>query len=160
MLVPFDQLSPSSRIWIYQANRPLNAEEQTRIGQAATAFFNQWQAHGQDLHCGFSIEHDQFLVLGLDEAFAAATGCSIDASVRLMKGIEQELGVNFFDRMQIPFLEEGKVQLRAMNSLPAAVSAGEVTPEAITFNNLVATKAEFDQQWKVTAATSWLSRYF
>lgn len=160
MLIPFEELEPSSRIWVYQSSKTLSEGDQQVITEAATTFFNQWQAHGKDLKCGFRIAYDQFLVLGVDEDFNAATGCSIDASVHLVKQLEQELGVNFFDRMQIPFLKEGKVNLYSMQQLTQTVAAGEVQAQSVTFNNLVSTKAEFDTSWQVPAAESWLSRYF
>ena len=160
MLIPFEDLAPHSRIWVYQANRMLSQEDQQHIRDAATQFFEGWQAHGKDLRCGFSLEYDQFLVIGVDEQFNMATGCSIDASVHLIKSLEQALNLNFFDRMQIPFLQEGKVSLLPMQQIPAEVEAGAVKPDSLTFNNLVKNKAEFDSQWRIAAKDSWLSRYF
>lgn len=160
MLIPFEELAPHSRIWVYQANRLLSAEDQQHIHDAATQFLSGWQAHGKDLRSSFSIAYDQFLIIGVDEQYNMATGCSIDASVHLIKNLEQSLGLNFFDRMQIPFLQEGKVSLLPMQQIPAQVEAGTLNPDSLTFNNLVKNKAEFDSNWKVAAKDSWLSRYF
>ena len=74
MLVSFDQLPDSSRVWIYQANRSFTEEELIEIRSKLDSFIEQWTAHGSDLHAGYSIEYKRFIVIGLNQDLNIATG--------------------------------------------------------------------------------------
>ena len=89
MYVPFDQLPDEARIWIYPSNRKMSDEEVEQIKALMADFLQQWTAHGQNLNAGFELPHNRFIVIGLDQSNAAASGCSIDASVHFIQEIEK-----------------------------------------------------------------------
>jgi len=160
MLQNFNDMPGRSRVWIYQADRPLTTQEQSAITKQGNQFFAQWVAHGKDLHSAFRIFHSQFLVVALDESSQGATGCSIDASVHFIQGLEQQLAVSFFDRTKIAFAVGDEVRLVPMAAIKEHIEQGLISAESTTFNNLVANKEQFEQAWQVPAKNSWLSRYF
>ena len=84
MQVDFENLPDNSRIWIYQANRKLSEEEVHSITQQTSQFLEQWTAHGSDLEAGFEVKYNRFIVIGLNQANASASGCSIDSSVHFI----------------------------------------------------------------------------
>src|ERR1700674_4825280 len=43
--IPFDQLPPDARLWIFAASRRLSDEERQRVLAEADAFIEQWTAH-------------------------------------------------------------------------------------------------------------------
>ena len=159
MYVPFESLSDNSRVWIYQANRTLTASEVTKLNSILRAFCEQWAAHGEPLKTSFRIEHNQFVVLCADEDYHAPSGCSIDTSVRTLKGFQASAGVDFFDRAQIAFLNDGKVSTIPLAKLKEAFSAGILRSSAITFDNLVPSKGDFIHRWTVPAEKTWLAKY-
>ncbi|MCP4975889.1 MAG: ABC transporter ATPase, partial [Maribacter sp.] len=81
MLVDFNVLPESSRVWIYQANRSFTSLELEELGGELDAFIQDWTAHGSDLKAGYEIRYKRFIILALDQTDTAASGCSIDASV-------------------------------------------------------------------------------
>jgi hypothetical protein len=85
MYIPFNQLPPDSKIWIYQADRVFSDTEEKIIAERLKSFCSQWAAHGHPLQTSFKIEHNQFIVLSVDENTAGASGCSIDEG---FKGVE------------------------------------------------------------------------
>lgn len=160
MHIPFEQLPDRSRLWIYQCSRALSdAEVQEAQGQLEQ-FTQGWQAHGQDLSASFQLLHNRFLILGVDQDLHAPTGCSIDASVAVVRALEQAFGVSFFERTQIPFLIDGDIQVFPMNAIKEKVASGLLTPETTTFNNLIDTKSTWQKEWEVPAKETWLARYF
>lgn len=159
MFISFDSLPDSARIWIYQSARKFNSEEIKKISQAASAFCEQWVAHGQPLKTSFKIEHNHFLVLAVDEASADASGCSIDGSVRMLKEIQNQLGIDFFDRTKIAFLLENEVRLFPLTELKQAFASGVLNSMSFTFNTLIATKGEITNAWITPAGKTWLSKY-
>jgi hypothetical protein len=160
MYIPFQQLPPHSRIWIYQASRPLTDAEVEALQPILTRFVEEWTTHGQRLQASAQVFHHQFLVIGNDEDVNSPSGCSIDASVRFVKQLEQELNVSFFDRTQLAFLQEGKVIVVALKAIKEEVSAGALTPDTLYFDNTVSTAGQLQQAWPRQAKETWLSRYF
>lgn len=160
MYVAFDQLPPEARVWIYQASRPLSSSEILSVMPALARFAEEWTSHGRSLLASAEFLHQHFLVIGLDEGVAGASGCSIDASVRFVAQLEQQLGVTLLDKSQLAFLQAGTVLAVKHTALKAAIAAGTVLPETFYFDNTVATKAELDTHWPQPAAETWLARYF
>ncbi|RYU78696.1 hypothetical protein [Hymenobacter persicinus] len=160
MFVPFDQLPASARIWIYQASRPLTETEVAGLQPALARFAEAWTSHGRALQASAAILHQQFLVIGLNEAVADASGCSIDASVRFVREVEQELGVDLLEKSQLAFLINGQVQLIGRTGLRQAVADGVLTAETLYFDNTVAERAQLQRAWPAPAATTWLAKYF
>ena len=49
------------------------------------------------------IRYNRFIILIVDESHAGASGCSIDKSVHFMQQLEQEYGINLFDRFNLAY---------------------------------------------------------
>jgi hypothetical protein len=159
MYTPFDNLPADSRIWIYQANRKLTAQEKELASAALKDFCESWTAHQQTLKTSFSIEHDQFIILAADEDYHQPSGCSIDTSVRVLKDIQNQLGVDFFDRTRVAFLENGVVTTRPLAHLKGVFESGELAAGSLTFDNLVPSKGDLDLRWKTPVEKTWLAKY-
>jgi hypothetical protein len=159
MFVPFNSISPSSRIWIYQSDRKLTADEIAFAGEFLTEHCNQWNAHGQPLRASFEIRFDQFIIIAADESYNSTSGCSVDDSVRAIKEIQQRLGMDFFNRNLIGFLKEQHAMLLPLANLKENYLKGIWNESTFTFNNLISTKNQLDAEWIVPAANTWLKRY-
>ena len=160
MYVDFDQLPAGARIWIYQADRVLTTAEIMATLPHLARFAEEWTSHGRNLLASAEILHQHFLVVGLDEGVAGASGCSIDASVRFVGQLEQLLGVELLDKSRLAFLHEGAVFQLKHSELKAAVAAGTVGPDTFYFDNTLATKAELASVWPRKASQTWVARYF
>ena len=77
MLVAFEELPESARVWIYQSDKILDSKQVDYIEEQAKVFCNQWSAHSTPLKSGYQILHKKFLVLSVDEGYNEASGCSI-----------------------------------------------------------------------------------
>ena len=160
MYVAFDHLPPQARVWIYQASRPLAEEEIMPLLPRLAAFAEEWTSHGQQLAASAQLLHRQFLVIGLDEQVAGASGCSIDASVRFVQELEQHLGVQLLEKSRMAFLTNGELRLLTRRELREAIAAGQVQAETLYFNNTLTTKGQLDDQWPAPAGQTWLASYF
>ncbi len=159
MYIPFEQLPPSSRIWIYQADRSFTLAEEKLIAEALTHFCSCWEAHGHPLPSSFKIEFKQFIILSVDENSAGVSGCSIDGSVRAVKDLGNQLNIDFFDRTKIAFIIDGKIETFPLNQLSSLFESDKIKPSTLNFNNLTATKSEWEKNWQTTTKNSWLSKY-
>lgn len=160
MIQTKNQLPDTSRVWIYQSHRPFTDEEIAKIEEKAAAFNVSWEAHGKKLNSAIEIYHGQFVVFFVDESPQAATGCSIDKSVAFVKSIEQEFGVDMFDRLNIAYSDAGAIKTEKMASFQSLISEGKVTQDTLVFNNMIENKGDFINRWQVKASESWHANLF
>ncbi len=160
MNVPFENLGPESRIWIYQSNRKLNSEEQAFILKNTGRFLEAWTAHGNDLQAGVQILYNQFIIIGVNEAVNEASGCSIDKSVAFIRELDSILKANLLERSKVALKNETEISLIDFSEIKDMVSRGRITPESSVFNNAIVTKKELDNSWLMPAEKSWIKRYF
>lgn len=159
MYVPFDQLPDEARIWIYPSNRKMSEEEVDQIKALMADFLQQWTAHGQNLNAGFELPHNRFIVIGLDQSNAAASGCSIDASVHFIQEIEKKFDLVLLDKMNVTYYNGPHIAHKSLADFKAMAKARSVSPRTVVFNNLVTTKEEYRDHWEVPASESWHARF-
>lgn len=159
MLTDFKNLPDDSRIWIYQANRKLSDEEVAQIKKLTEEFLTKWTAHGADLEAGVEIKYNRFIVIGLNQANASASGCSIDASVHFIQSLEEKFHVDLLDKMNVTFYSGKYIAYKPLDEFRKMAKNRSVSKNTIVFNNLVNTKAEYLENWEVPAAASWHSRF-
>lgn len=159
MLVDFNELPEHSRIWIYQSNRSFTDNEIQEIEADLSNFLKEWTAHGSHLHAGFEVKYKRFIVIGLDQTNASASGCSIDASVHFVQSLEKKYGVELLDRMNVSFKQGEFIAYKPLKDFKKMAKDKAVSANTIVFNNLVATKQEYLENWEVPAGESWHSRF-
>ena len=159
MYIPFKELPPSARVWVYQADRSFSIADEKMIAQVLTDFCSRWEAHGQPLRASFKVEFHQFIILSVDENIAEASGCSIDGSVRTLKELGNQMLIDFFDRTKIAFMFGGKIEIYPLNELGSLFATGQLSSSTRTFNNLTPTQSEWKKNWLTTADKTWLSKF-
>ncbi|AUC85015.1 ABC transporter ATPase [Polaribacter sp. ALD11] len=159
MFTEYKNLPSNSRVWIYQADREFTNKDMEFIALKAEDFINQWTRHGDDLKGSFTIKYNQFLVLAVDESFNNVSGCSIDSSVRFIQALEKELSLDLMNKMNVTFKDNNTINLVKLSDFQRFAKEQKVTPDTIVFNNMVATKEDFENNWEVAAKESWHKRF-
>ena len=101
MLVDFDTISDSSRIWIYASEIKLNRVAKDTILETLFSHLNSWEAHKQPLEASACILEDHFVVVAVDESNTSASGCSIDTLQRVIKDLETNLSISLMNRLNV-----------------------------------------------------------
>jgi len=159
MYIPFDQMPAESRIWIYQSSRQLSGQEVSLLEKGLRELCDKWAAHGWPLHASFRVTDNLFVILAVNESMTGASGCSIDSSVHALRVIQEQLGVDFFDRSRVAFATSEGVKQYPLTELKSLFQNQILSASSVAFNNLVSTKGEWERSWKTSVADSWLSRY-
>ncbi len=159
MLVDFNTLSKTSRVWIYQSNRIIINEEVQIVNKLLESFISNWNNHGEGLKASYEVKYQQFIILAVDENHKSASGCSIDSSVQIMKKIEKELDIVLFDRMQTAFKDGDTINLVSMLDFKKYVKEDKINSDTIVFNNMVTTIDDYQNKWEVSVANSWHARF-
>ena len=152
-----DNFHSDSRVWVYQASRIFSLQEALAIEELLNEFTAQWQSHGVPVKGAAYLFFGQFIILLADETATGVSGCSTDSSVRLIKNIEQQFGVNMFDRTTLAFVVKDKVQLLPFSQLQYGLNNGFISGDTLYFNNLIQTKQELEGNWIVPIKNSWLA---
>lgn len=159
MFVDFNTLPESSRIWVYQADRTFTTLESEAIEEKLTAFVGNWKRHGDDLKASFLLKYNQFVVLGVDENYNDVSGCSIDASVHIIKQLQEELKVDLLNKMNITFKDGHNINTVSMRQFKEFAKLDKIKPDTLVFNNMIASKAELTNAWEVEASKSWHAKF-
>lgn len=159
MLTEFKNLPDDSRVWVYQANRKLSDDEVAEIKERTEDFLTKWTAHGATLEAGLELKYNRFIVIGLNQANASASGCSIDASVHFIQSLQEEFDVDLLDKMNVTFYSGEYIAYKPLPDFRKMAKDKSVSKNTIVFNNLVNTKAEYLENWEVPAHESWHSRF-
>ncbi len=166
-MIPFNNMPPHSRIWIYQSEREFSAKETESIKAKANDFVAQWTSHDQLMKASMEVFHNLFIVVCVDEKTAPASGCGIDKSVKFIQSLEKEFHTSLLSRMNVayrcvsPFpkfqtLEKvAAIQICSINELKNLSLLENIT----VFNNLVSTKEEFDKNWELPLEKSWHKQF-
>ncbi len=159
MYVDYKDLPSNARVWVYQSDREFTQEEIEIISAKAILFIDQWTRHGDDLKGSFTLRYNQFIILAIDENFNSASGCSIDASVRFIKSLEEEFQIDLMDKMNISFKDGENINVVKLPVFQEYAKNQKITKETIVFNNMINTKEEVDSKWEVSAQESWHNRF-
>jgi len=154
----FDIFPTTSRVWVYQSKTAFLQADIPKIRQHINIFTQQWASHNRALQATGDVLHSRFIVLMVDESQAGASGCSIDSSVHFIKEIEQAYKVDLFDRMTFTYEKDNTVHAIDREQFSNLYASGDINDDTIVFDNLVNTKANFDQRWKVRLGDSWHKR--
>ena len=159
MLVEFNTLPETSRVWIYQASRSFTENEIQEIKSKLDVFLDNWTAHGSDLQSGYEIKYKRFIVIALNQNLNMATGCSIDASVNFIQQLEKDYYVDLMDKMNVSYKQGEFIAYKTLLEFKKMAKQHAVSKNTIVFNNLVANKAEYLENWEVPASESWHNRF-
>ena len=143
-------MAPESRIWVYQCNRFLTAEEEQQLRLELGEFIAQWTSHGAHMEATADILHRSVVVVALDETKAGASGCGIDKSVHFLQqwGAQHEL--DMLSRQTVIYQGAGEVQLTTIQQFWAMRKAELITDETLLIDPTIL-------RWKDWPAQGWVS---
>jgi hypothetical protein len=141
----FEGFSDDSRVWLYNASRPITPTEAAFVQENLEHFASQWKAHSTPLKAKACMLNEYTIAFVVDQSEASASGCSVDSSVRFVKELGKELEVDFFNRMQV--VVENKEGQRALHPYR---KLAELEGYA-HYNPLVDTLKVLKEEWLVKA---------
>lgn len=160
-ITDLSSLTDNARVWVFQSSVSLQGELRTAVSSAMLRFLKDWAAHGRSLFAAFEIVYDRFIVVGVNEAMAQATGCSIDSLMRHMQGIDREhRGLDLLNRMKVAYRNGEDIKECDVNSFAAMLANGEADGTTVVFNNVVNTLGEFKTGWETKVSASWHANLF
>lgn len=153
-----ETLPDTTRVWIYPANRLFAEDEVRRLRQQLRTFAEQWVSHNRQLRAFADVWHRRFIILMVDESQAGASGCSIDASVRFLKGLQAAYDVDLFDRMIFSYLDGDEVKTVSRDEFIHLYAQGIINDDTPVFDTLVSNVKDLRNGLVKPLSSSWHKR--
>lgn len=161
MIVPFDSLPPSSRIWIFASDRPLDDSESARLLGEVDAFLDEWRAHGDPLRTARHWSDAHFLVIGVDPTTANASGCSIDGLFRRLQAVQNEVGARIVGGGRVHYrTPEGTPRSASRAEFAELARGGEVTRDTPVFDTSLTSLDAWRAGFERPAGETWTKEFF
>ena len=91
--------------------------------------------------------------MALDQRAAGPSGCSVDALVRQMKALQQELGVELVNHAPVLFRSGSAIEGVPRDVFAEMAEQGKVSGETTVFNNTLTSLGDVrDGRWEVPAS--------
>jgi hypothetical protein len=156
-IVPFESLPDSSRIWVFGSDRPVTGAAAEQLLGEVDRFLESWRAHGEPLRCGRLWTDNRFLVVGVDQSTANASGCSIDGLFRVLQQLERSVGAQLVGGGRVYYRDHaGVAQSVARTELDALVARGDVGPNTAVFDTSITDLGEWRAKFEQPARKTWV----
>jgi hypothetical protein len=158
---PLLRLSDGARVWVFGAQRPLDAGQAQALAEAAEAHVAAWTAHGAPVVGGWELRENTFLLVGADEEATGVSGCSVDALFHTLAQVERETGATLRDASAVWFRDaDGGIRCVSREEFRELVGRGEVGARTRVFDLTVRTLAQAREGFEKPLAESWHARAF
>jgi hypothetical protein len=156
-IVPFESLPDSSRIWIFSSDRPVTGSAADQLLGEVDRFLDEWRAHGDPLRCGRRWVDNRFLVIGVDQSTANASGCSIDGLFRRLQALERDIGARLVGGGRVYYRDHGgAAQSVDRADLDKLVANGEIGPDTVVFDTSITDLGEWRARFERPARKTWV----
>ncbi|MBV6521645.1 MAG: hypothetical protein MNPFHGCM_01789 [Gemmatimonadaceae bacterium] len=154
--VQFARLPDDARVWVFGASDPVVEARAHQLLERVDAWLDDWQAHGEPLTCARDWRDDRFLVIGVDERAAGASGCSIDALFHVLLQAQSSLGATIVGGGRVYYRDrDGVVQCTSRSEFPRLRAAGVVDERTIVFDTTVTRSADYRRAFEQPLGASW-----
>lgn len=149
-------LADNSKAWVYTSNEEFSESDVDTISELGEVFLSQWDSHGKLVKGTIQIIENRFIAIFADAQDDNMCGRAQDASVRLIKELEQVIGKQLMNRMLVAYDTTNGIKVDDLNALRSKIKQGEVSEDANFYNGLITSKNEFLAIWKTPIKGSWI----
>lgn len=160
MWVEFDNISDSARIWVFGTSECLSQNEKVDAEEFLKDFVENWTSHDNSLLGSFQVLHSRFIVLAIDETHKAASGCSIDKSVRAITELGAKIQKDFTNKALVYIQNQTEIQVIKLQEINNAISEGVLEENTAIFDLLIHQKSQLATEFVKPAKETWLKDIF
>jgi hypothetical protein len=163
-----DLLAPlpdDARLWLFAADRALDAGEQAALLARVRPFVASWRSHGRPVAAAAEVLDGRVLAVGgaitPEELNAGVSGCGIDAMTHAVDEAATTLGVGWLGGLDVAYRDGEALRVVPRAEFRRLARAGGVTPETPVLDLTAPTVGEVRARGVVRpAAEAWHGRTF
>jgi hypothetical protein len=155
-LVPFKDLPPDARIWVFGADAPVTGAAADTLLAEVDHYLDQWKAHGFPLKAARDWRESRFLVVGIDPTEEQASGCSIDGLFRQLQQVQRSIGAQLVGGGRVFYRDaEGKTQVTSRDELRSLAHSGTITARTPVFDTSLTRLEDWKTGFERPLTESW-----
>src|SRR3954471_7340073 len=155
-LVPFSDLPPSARIWIFGSDKPLSGAVADTMLAEVDSYLDQWKAHGFPLRAAREWRDERFLIIGIDPTVEQASGCSIDGLFRSLQQMQKTIGAQIVGGGRVFYRDtSGKTHATTREEFSTLTKQGAIGPRTPVFDTSVTRLDDWKEKFERPLAESW-----
>ncbi|ANW96921.1 ABC transporter ATPase [Wenyingzhuangia fucanilytica] len=158
MLVDFNQLENTAKVFLYPSNKKFHPELLSEIEAKVNDFVSQW-CDKNDIEAGFDIKYQRFIIIAINNTKPITTTI-IDELVSFIFKLQLEHEIELLDKLNVCFKQGEFVQYKDVKEFKKLIKNKSVNKNTIVFDNLINTKEELESDWELPAEDTWYSRMF
>lgn len=159
MFVNFEEIPEDAKVWVYPSSRKFYANEIEPISEKIKTFVEGWKSDDTNFKASYKFLHNRFIILTADAIETPLKNADIDASVSFILGLQETYKVLLLDRMNVCFKQGEHVQYKDLKDFKKLLKNKALTGKSIIFDNLITTKKDFNNFWKIPIEESWYNRF-
>lgn len=147
------------KIWIYTLSKRLTSEQEIDLKTRCENFVSTWTAHDVALNASFELYKNRLLIFKVDESNYAASGCSIDKQLRLVKELETTFSVELLNRMLVAYENDNEIEVVKQAQIKELLLSNSISENTLVFDNTITTSVELESAWKKPLKETYLAKY-
>ena len=156
-VVPFETLPDASRVWVFGSDTPLDDAGTTALLEGVDAHLADWKAHGAPLTVAREWRDGRFLVVGVDQSSAGASGCSIDGLFRVLQELERQMGTSLVGGGRVFYRDaHAAVQSVPRAEVAALAKRGVIVKDTVVFDTSLTDLGTFRSCFERRAKDCWV----
>lgn len=159
MLVSFESLPETAKVWIYPASRKFYKEEVATVEEKVKAFVSEWKSDDTNFKASYQFLYDRFIIVLAEDEEGSLTNQDVDALVGFILNLQMEYELELLDKMNVCFKQGEFVQYKEIKEFKKLLKSKSVSKKTIVFDNLIQTKEELEHFWEVPITESWYNRF-
>lgn len=155
-ITSFSSLPDDARLWVFAASDGIPPERSAPLLAAVDEWLSEWKAHGEPLTSARDWRDDRFLVIGVDQSTAGASGCSVDALFRILQQLQGQLGTSLVGGGRVFYQNrDGGIESATRAAFSDRANAGGVDADTIVYDTAVTSAADYRRGFTRRAGDSW-----
>lgn len=155
-ITSFSELPDDARVWVFAASDRVTGDRAAQLLTAVDEWLAEWKAHGEPLTSAREWRDDRFLVIGVDQSTAGASGCSIDALFRILQSFQRQLGTSLVGGGRVFYRNHaGEVESATRTSFSGRAAAGDVGADTMVYDTSLTTAASYRNRFMLRAGDAW-----
>ncbi len=147
------------KIWIYTLSKQLTPEQELDLNTRCENFVSTWTAHDVALNASFELYKNRLLIFKVDESNYAASGCSIDKQLRLVKELEATFSIELLNRMLVAYENNNVIEVVKQSQIKELLISNSISENTLVFDNTITSSLELESAWKKPLKETYLSKY-
>ena len=158
MYIPYDNISPKSKSWIYILSKNINKNILLDLNTFLIKICEDWKSHGQITKASYVISNNRFIILFAEDN-NLISGCSIDKSNKELRKKLNQLKIDLLPNSKIGIFKEDKIEFFKKINLINLIKNKKILLSQNMINTTINNKESFEKKWVLPLKNSWITKF-